>query len=79
MDIVELRILFKGNVEKKYRLIPDNVVNDSTLRNTLGGILALYANGDFPILTDEKGLVFCLPNASEIVTMEARLVKDGKR
>jgi len=76
--LVELKFLFRNGTERKYRIVPDVEPTDVTLRNSLGAIMTLFRENDFPLLTDEKGTVFMLPNASEILLVDARVIENGK-
>jgi hypothetical protein len=73
-DTVELTFVFKNGHERKYRVLADAEVTDASMRATIGGIMQLLAGKDYPILTDWKGRVFCLPNQEEIIAIDCEKV-----
>ena len=73
-DTIELTFVFKNGHERKYRVQAEGEVNDASMRATVGSLLQLFAENDFPILTDWKGRVFCLPSRDEIITIDCEKV-----
>ena len=76
---IELKFVFKQGHSIKYKVWPDSEVNDKSMRGAVGGIMQLLMSGDYPVLTDVDGVVFCLPNKEEIVAIECKKVTHNGR
>lgn len=75
-EYFELKITFKGGVEKKYRIQSSGPVDVPGLTGSIAGIVKMLMEGeDYPIITDAEGRLFALTNLSEILVIEARKVK----
>jgi hypothetical protein len=75
---IEIRFTFKGGVEKKYIIAATDAINDDTMTGLIAGIVKLFKDDDYPILTDITGKVFCLPSFDEIINIEVKEIKNGR-
>ena len=73
--MIELKVTFKGGLEKKWVLPADREVNDTNMRGVIGATIKMMQDQDFPVVTDVDGRIFCLPNLPEIITLEIKEIK----
>jgi len=71
-QVMEMKIVFKGGTERKYYVAASDDITDDSLRGSIAGMIKMLHEDDYPLITDKDGKVFCIPNLSEIIAIEAR-------
>lgn len=73
-DIIQLTFVFKNGHERKYKVRADSEITDISMRASVGEIIQLLMKNDYPIITDWKGKIFCLPNMAEIIAIDCEKI-----